>query len=746
MSDAGGGQGGGGGGGRGGLFGSFKRFIHRRTDRSSKNSSSRPPDTAGGNIECSIGAKENEHYGEIGSSQHCLTVYGLCIQKAWDGKQNMKVWMKMLNDWAAAEASYAKAMSSISMRLQQENNERYLGTSLSGAMDSSIRLFQQRSLMMRKNVDSLESAVKTLTELKLRQSKRKRGLEADFTKTAKQVTKMNNAYDMAKGKYTRACQLLDYNLTSLGRVTLHAQDAGLNPQEQPAVVKAQSGIQQSEALVQETEKEYREAIINLQTTLTHQKYSTARILGQLQLIEEERTRKTKTLLYDVVECLSKTQQDMSVSLRSVTQSVEAINPYHDMIKFVRNARTAHAAMDKKYVARKAVETVCFRHEGATPAVRKHLGWGEDVPNKSPSDGNANVKEDEEFKQKVLNTIGPREVKLVNGALVKATTARADAAKYGSHQEVSSSSLKQHTAHANHELPINDKSISQAAHTGASGITKTGIGKDADDRVVAMFDHDGDDDETDLSFRVGDVIAVVQRDSSGWHTGRLCRTGRVGLFPEAYTRSQVSDQNSTKQEQTTCSQDKVNEPKKQTERSNHASREEQKKQQQDTQMQTICKEQEQTIGVLSLSPSKMSTISKNEGENLPSQELSAKDVNDESTHEALQSSESQVKSEVSATTVASISLEDTTISSRTDSVGSSANRSSRGRRSDSKSKRWNRKSSRARARSTSAAQQIGAQILGGGPNSTRSGEKEADKSSTPIVSPPARKAPPPPPPP
>lgn len=52
------------------------------------------------------------------------------------------------------------------------------------------------------------------------------------------------------------------------------------------------------------------------------------------------------------------------------------------------------------------------------------------------------------------------------------------------------------------------------------------------KVIAEFDHEADEDD-ELEFKEGDVITVLQEDSSGWWLGTL--ENRRGIFPANYTK-------------------------------------------------------------------------------------------------------------------------------------------------------------------------------------------------------------------
>ncbi len=53
------------------------------------------------------------------------------------------------------------------------------------------------------------------------------------------------------------------------------------------------------------------------------------------------------------------------------------------------------------------------------------------------------------------------------------------------------------------------------------------------RARALFDYDAGD-ETELSFRAGDIIAVLQKDPSGMHTHP--HTNRTAMRPYAHTHT------------------------------------------------------------------------------------------------------------------------------------------------------------------------------------------------------------------
>lgn len=58
-------------------------------------------------------------------------------------------------------------------------------------------------------------------------------------------------------------------------------------------------------------------------------------------------------------------------------------------------------------------------------------------------------------------------------------------------------------------------------------------------VVAQFDFD-EQDETQLTFREGDRIIVIEEDDSGWWVGRLekDKNGKEGYFPETFTKMET----------------------------------------------------------------------------------------------------------------------------------------------------------------------------------------------------------------
>ncbi|CAG8499011.1 7233_t:CDS:2, partial [Acaulospora morrowiae] len=59
--------------------------------------------------------------------------------------------------------------------------------------------------------------------------------------------------------------------------------------------------------------------------------------------------------------------------------------------------------------------------------------------------------------------------------------------------------------------------------------------DVIERVVAMWDYTGEDDENDLSFKKGDIIEVTEYLSEGWGNGRIEGKNEEGVFPLNYTK-------------------------------------------------------------------------------------------------------------------------------------------------------------------------------------------------------------------
>lgn len=53
-------------------------------------------------------------------------------------------------------------------------------------------------------------------------------------------------------------------------------------------------------------------------------------------------------------------------------------------------------------------------------------------------------------------------------------------------------------------------------------------------VVADYDYDGED-ESQLTFKEGDRIVVLEEDETGWWTGRLEKNGDEGYFPATYIK-------------------------------------------------------------------------------------------------------------------------------------------------------------------------------------------------------------------
>ncbi|KAJ1481733.1 SH3 domain-containing protein [Baffinella frigidus] len=45
---------------------------------------------------------------------------------------------------------------------------------------------------------------------------------------------------------------------------------------------------------------------------------------------------------------------------------------------------------------------------------------------------------------------------------------------------------------------------------------------------------------ELSMRPGDVLEVLEADSSGWSRGKIAKTGKSGWFPTNYTASLEPD--------------------------------------------------------------------------------------------------------------------------------------------------------------------------------------------------------------
>lgn len=54
------------------------------------------------------------------------------------------------------------------------------------------------------------------------------------------------------------------------------------------------------------------------------------------------------------------------------------------------------------------------------------------------------------------------------------------------------------------------------------------------KVVGIYDHDGDADD-ELTFKIHDIIEVVDDTDEGWWFGRNLSTGKLGLFPVNYTQ-------------------------------------------------------------------------------------------------------------------------------------------------------------------------------------------------------------------
>ena len=53
-------------------------------------------------------------------------------------------------------------------------------------------------------------------------------------------------------------------------------------------------------------------------------------------------------------------------------------------------------------------------------------------------------------------------------------------------------------------------------------------------VVADYDYEGED-ESQLTFKEGDRIVVLEEDETGWWTGRLEKNGNEGYFPATYIK-------------------------------------------------------------------------------------------------------------------------------------------------------------------------------------------------------------------
>eukprot|EP01084_Bolivina_argentea_P051980 95529_1 len=62
----------------------------------------------------------------------------------------------------------------------------------------------------------------------------------------------------------------------------------------------------------------------------------------------------------------------------------------------------------------------------------------------------------------------------------------------------------------------------------------------DKTVVAAYDYDATDD-TQLTFKEGDTIIVLEEDEGGWFLGRL-QDGTEGYFPSTYIEQNDSNDN------------------------------------------------------------------------------------------------------------------------------------------------------------------------------------------------------------
>ena len=56
-------------------------------------------------------------------------------------------------------------------------------------------------------------------------------------------------------------------------------------------------------------------------------------------------------------------------------------------------------------------------------------------------------------------------------------------------------------------------------------------------AVAIYDYNAND-ETEMSFKVGNKIKVIAQDPDGWWVGERVDNGKVGKFPGSYVQIEV----------------------------------------------------------------------------------------------------------------------------------------------------------------------------------------------------------------
>jgi len=56
------------------------------------------------------------------------------------------------------------------------------------------------------------------------------------------------------------------------------------------------------------------------------------------------------------------------------------------------------------------------------------------------------------------------------------------------------------------------------------------------KCMALWDWTADSNDTEqITFKAGDVLALIRREGGGWWYGELLRTHEIGYFPENYVK-------------------------------------------------------------------------------------------------------------------------------------------------------------------------------------------------------------------
>jgi len=118
---------------------------------------------------------------------------------------------------------------------------------------------------------------------------------------------------------------------------------------------------------------------------------------------------------------------------------------------------------------------------------------------------------------------------------KTDKAGPDYAKYVSFEALNDGTVPMPTPPKSTFRSVASRNTIAIPNTSPSSTMKDSKSSNSNKKIMtALYDYNGSDDN-ELTFKANDEVEVMQTDDSGWWSGKLVKTGKVGVFPSNFVK-------------------------------------------------------------------------------------------------------------------------------------------------------------------------------------------------------------------